>query len=153
MYINIVWPKKHLIKHYKNFIVQGIRHWTNEQSSYHSWWMNLILPVHTQGWKRGLSWVPSDRHTLHISAARKDGQNKHLKPIRAEHIKLHENKLDMSAATNTLPAKKVKNMSYELDLIRFVFQFILMKNTCKIIPCFLGNQFPGHLCPLAITTI
>lgn len=33
-----------------------------------SWWMNLILPVHIQGWKSGRSLVPSHLHTRHISA-------------------------------------------------------------------------------------
>lgn len=33
--------------------------------------MNLILPVQTQGWYRGLSGVPSERHTRQISAIHK----------------------------------------------------------------------------------
>lgn len=36
--------------------------------TYHSWWINLILPVQTQGWYSGLSGVPSERHTRQISA-------------------------------------------------------------------------------------
>lgn len=43
--------------------------------TYHSWWINLILPVQTQGWYRGLSGVPSERHTRQISAA---DTNKHI---------------------------------------------------------------------------
>lgn len=32
-----------------------------------SWWMNLMLPVQMHGWKRGLSLLPSQRHTRQIS--------------------------------------------------------------------------------------
>lgn len=57
-----------------------------------------------------------------MSAARKDGQNKHLKPICAEHIQLNENELDMSVATNTL------YKSYKMRLNTFYdFPFILFK--------------------------
>ena len=35
--------------------------------SRHSWWMNLMLPVQMQGWKRGLSGVPSHLQTRQIS--------------------------------------------------------------------------------------
>lgn len=39
------------------------------KDTYHSWWINLILPVQTHGWYKGLSGVPSERHTRQISAA------------------------------------------------------------------------------------
>lgn len=39
--------------------------------TYHSWWINLMLPVQTQGWYSGLSWVPSERHTRQMSAVQK----------------------------------------------------------------------------------
>lgn len=47
--------------------------------TYHSWCMNLILPVQTQGWYRGLSGVPSERHTRRISAgSARTHRHKHI---------------------------------------------------------------------------
>lgn len=40
----------------------------SNQQTHHSWWINLMLPVHTHGWYSGLSRVPSERHTRQISA-------------------------------------------------------------------------------------
>lgn len=34
-----------------------------------SWWTNLILPLHLQGWNSGSVSLPSDRHILHVSAS------------------------------------------------------------------------------------
>lgn len=66
-YVSAIKPNCNDTKRSVNSRQQTDHQHTLSSMPYHSWWMCLMLPVHTHGWKSGLSDVPSALQTLQMS--------------------------------------------------------------------------------------